>query len=295
MNFGRVVTAMVTPFNEQNQIDENATKALIEHLIANGTDALVVGGTTGESPTLSTDEKIKLYQLVVDTVKHRIPVIAGTGTNSTHMSIELTKKAEQIGVDAIMLVTPYYNKPSQQGLYEHFKAIALETSLPVMLYNIPGRSSVNLSIETTIQLAQIPNIVATKEASGDLDAMAAIISQTPEDFYLYSGDDSLTLPILSIGGNGIVSVCSHILGKELQEMIAHFENGQVKEAATLHRHLLPTMKALFMAPNPAPVKSALTYYGVSTGSVRLPLLPLTEQEEAQLKNYLAPFLNYFVS
>ncbi|WHY67617.1 4-hydroxy-tetrahydrodipicolinate synthase [Neobacillus sp. SuZ13] len=283
MKFGQVLTAMVTPFDQNGEVDFNAVRRLVDYLIDNGTDGLVVAGTTGESPTLTTDEKIALFKAVVVAARGRVPVIAGTGSNNTRASISLTKQAEETGVDGIMLVAPYYNKPSQEGMYQHFKAIAESTSLPVMLYNIPGRSAVNLSAETIVRLSQIENIVAVKEASGNLDAMAAIISQTPSDFTLYSGDDSLTLPVLAIGGAGVVSVASHVIGTEMQEMINHFKNGRVQEAAHSHRQLLPLMKALFTAPNPAPVKAALNMSGVQVGGLRLPLLPLSPEEEMALQ------------
>ena len=283
MNFGQVLTAMVTPFDQNGEVDFNAVRRLVDYLIENGTDGLVVAGTTGESPTLTTDEKIALFKAVVVAARGRVPVIAGTGSNNTRASISLTKQAEETGVDGIMLVAPYYNKPSQEGMYQHFKAIAESTSLPVMLYNIPGRSVVNLSAETIVRLSQIENIVAVKEASGNLDDMAAIISQAPNDFTLYSGDDSLTLPVLAIGGAGVVSVASHVIGNEMQEMINHFKNGRVQEAAHSHRQLLPLMKALFTAPNPAPVKAALNMSGVQVGGLRLPLLPLSHDEEMALQ------------
>ncbi|MED1470610.1 4-hydroxy-tetrahydrodipicolinate synthase [Neobacillus sp. M.A.Huq-85] len=286
MNFGQVLTAMVTPFDHEGEIDFNATRTLVNYLIENGTDGLVVVGTTGESPTLTTDEKVEFFKFVVDVVNGRIPVIAGTGSNNTRASISLTKQAEAAGVDGIMLVAPYYNKPSQEGLYQHFKAIAESTALPIMLYNIPGRSVVNMSVETIVRLSQIPNIVAIKEASGNLDAMAEVISQTPSDFTLYSGDDGLTIPVLAIGGAGIVSVASHIIGNEMQEMVNLFKSGHVQEAAAAHRRLLPVMKALFAAPNPTPVKAALNLKGVNVGGVRLPMVPLTDEETNTLQSIL---------
>src|SRR5699024_107363 len=222
MDFGRVLTAMVTPFNEQGEVDRQQTKALVNYLLTHGSDGIIVAGTTGESPTLTTAEKVDLFHHVVDIVGDRGPVIAGTGSNNTKQSIELTKEAERAGVDGIMLVTPYYNKPSQKGLYEHFKAIAQSTHLPIMLYNIPGRSATNLDVDTTIRLANINNIVSVKDASGDLNAMSEIIRSTPNTFSLYSGDDQLTLPVVSIGGQGIVSVSSHIIGEHMQEMIQLF-------------------------------------------------------------------------
>lgn len=280
--FGRVSTAMVTPFDSKGHIDFAKTTALINHLIENGSDSLVVAGTTGESPTLSKEEKIALFKHVVKVVDKRIPVIAGTGSNNTYATIELTKKAEEIGVDAIMIVAPYYNKPNQEGLYQHFKAAAEATSLPVMVYNIPGRSVVNIAPETIIRLSKIDNIVAVKEASGNLNAMTAIIAGTDDDFLLYSGDDGLTIPVLSIGGVGIVSVASHVIGNEMQEMVSTFLNGDIKEAAKKHQQLLPLMEGLFKAPSPAPVKTALQVKGLDVGSVRLPLVPLNEQERSQI-------------
>ncbi|MEY8750930.1 4-hydroxy-tetrahydrodipicolinate synthase [Alkalicoccobacillus gibsonii] len=288
MNFGKVITAMITPFNEFGQVDVEATERLIEHLIENGSDALVVGGTTGESPTLTTEEKKLVFKTAVQVVNGRVPVIAGTGSNNTQASIELTNAAASIGVDAVMLVAPYYNRPSQEGLYQHFKTIADSTKLPVMLYNVPGRSAITIDVETTLRLAQIPNIVSMKEASEDLDAMALLIDQAPAGFTVYSGDDSLTLPVLAIGGAGVVSVASHIFGKEMQQMATLFEGGKVQAAARMHRQLLPGMKALFAAPNPVPVKAALEMYHIKTGSVRLPLLPLTAEQEQSLRETLEP-------
>jgi 4-hydroxy-tetrahydrodipicolinate synthase len=289
MNFGNILTAMVTPFKDSGEIDYEATRQLVNHLIENGTDGLVIAGTTGESPTLSTDEKLKLLMFVIETVNKRIPVIAGTGSNNTHESVELTQQAEKAGADGIMLVAPYYNKPSQEGLYQHFKTIAESTKLPVMLYNIPGRSVVNVEPATIIRLSEIENITSVKEASGDLEAAAQIISRTDEDFTLYSGDDSMTLPILSIGGNGVVSVASHVIGNEMQEMVQKFHAGDVQEAAALHRHLLPLMKELFAAPNPTSVKEALNQTGVPVGGVRLPLVPLTDEQRTSLINVLSHY------
>ncbi|EZP78094.1 dihydrodipicolinate synthase [Parageobacillus genomosp. 1] len=286
VQFGKIVTAMVTPFDSKGNIDFAKTTSLVNYLLENGTDSLVIAGTTGESPTLTTEEKVALFRHVVSVVNGRVPVIAGTGTNNTRASIELTKKAEEIGVDAVMLVAPYYNKPNQEGLYQHFKAIAESTSLPVMLYNIPGRSVVNIAVDTVVRLSEIPNIVAVKDASGNLDAMTEIIARTREDFQLYSGDDSITLPVLAIGGAGVVSVASHIIGNEMQQMIAAFEAGELAKAAKLHQKLLPIMKGLFAAPNPVPVKTALQLKGLDVGSVRLPLVPLTEQERIELMNLL---------
>ncbi|UTR10815.1 4-hydroxy-tetrahydrodipicolinate synthase [Evansella sp. LMS18] len=286
MNFGRVATAMVTPFDSKGNIDFQKTTKLLEYLIANGTDAVVVAGTTGESPTLSNEEKLALFEHTVKVVDGRIPVVAGTGSNNTYASVELTRKAESAGVDAVMLVAPYYNKPSQKGMYEHFKTIAEKTSLPVMIYNVPGRTVVSIDADTTIKLSQIKNVVAVKEASGDLDQMTKIIANTPDDFLLYSGDDSLTLPVMAIGGAGIVSVASHVIGNEMQEMIRAYDSGDVKEAAQVHQRILPVMKGMFMAPNPAPVKTALQLKGLDVGGVRLPLLPLSSEERSDLSRIM---------
>ncbi|MBU3572816.1 4-hydroxy-tetrahydrodipicolinate synthase [Priestia aryabhattai] len=286
IDFGKVATAMVTPFDHKGNIDFEKTTQLINYLISNGSDALVIAGTTGESPTLSTEEKLALFRHSVKVVDGRVPVVAGTGSNNTYASIELTKKAEEIGVDAIMIVAPYYNKPNQEGLYQHFKTIAESTELPVMLYNIPGRSVINMSVDTIVRLAELPNVVALKDASGDLDAMTAIIAQTSDDFALYSGDDGLTLPVLAIGGTGIISVASHVIGNEMQDMVKLYESGNPKEAAKIHQRIVPVMKSLFAAPSPTPVKTALQLKGLDVGSVRLPLVPLTEEERQTLVSTL---------
>src|SRR5690554_2295669 len=249
MKAGQVLTAMITPMNKDCSVNYPAAVELAQKLGENGSDGVVLSGTTGESPTLSFGEKVKLFSTVTDALGGQMTIIAGTGSNNTQDSIALTKAAEEAGVDGIMLVTPYYNKPAQEGLYQHFKTIAEATRLPVMLYNIPGRSAVNMAPETIIRLAEIPNIVSVKEASGNLDAASMIIEATSDDFTLYSGDDGLTLPLMAIGADGIVSVASHIIGNEMQAMIADFTSGNLKEAAAKHRKLLPVMNALFAAPN----------------------------------------------
>lgn len=287
INFGKVSTAMVTPFDSKGNIDFAKTTQLVNYLIDNGSDSLVIAGTTGESPTLTKEEKIALFRHVVEVANGRVPVIAGTGSNNTRETIDFTKKAEATGVDAIMLVTPYYNKPNQEGFYQHFKAIVEETSLPVMLYNVPGRTAANMNAETVIKLSEIRNVVAVKEASGDLSQMTEIIANTPEDFVLYSGDDGLTLPVLSIGGTGIVSVASHVIGNEMQQMIDLFENGNWKQASLLHQKLLPIMNGLFSAPSPTPVKTALQFKGLDVGGVRLPLVPLTEEERKNINSLIS--------
>lgn len=290
MDFGRVITAMVTPFDDQLQIDWQQTEAIVNHLIDNKhTDSIIVCGTTGESPTVSAEEKLQLFERVVQYAAGRCKVIAGTGDNDTAYSVQMTQKAEKLGVDGFLLVTPYYNRPTQEGLYAHFKSVAEATSLPVMLYNVPGRTASHLSAETTIRLAKLPNVFATKEASGDFDEMTKIIEQTPDDFLLYSGDDPLTLPILSIGGYGVVSVASHLVGKQIKEMIAAYVDGQVKEAAQMHRSMHPLFKGLFICPNPVTIKYALKCYGLDVGGVRLPLTMPTAAEKQTIEKLVASY------
>ncbi|MGE5577687.1 MAG: 4-hydroxy-tetrahydrodipicolinate synthase [Syntrophothermus sp.] len=281
--FGRVLTAMVTPFDDNLQVDYVQAARLAERLVATGSDGIVVAGTTGESPTLSKEEKLKLFAAVAEAVGGKCSVIAGTGSYNTEESIELTKAASKTGVDGILLVSPYYNKPSQEGLYQHFKAIAAATELPVMLYNIPGRTAVNILPETLARLAEIQNIVAVKEASGDIGQIAEERRRLPADFDIYSGDDAFTLPILSVGGCGIVSVASHLVGKQIHEMIDLFFQGKVKEATTIHLQLLPLFKVLFITTNPVPVKVALGLTGFKTGGFRLPLYPPAPKELEAIK------------
>ncbi len=270
---------MVTPFSSNGSIDLEATEKLIEHLLNTGSDSLVVSGTTGESPTLTTDEKLQLIKFVVEKVEKRVPVIAGTGSNNTAATIELSKKAEALGVDALMIVTPYYNKPNQRGMIAHFTAIAEATTLPIIVYNIPGRSVVNLEADSMIELSNIPSIQIAKEASGNLDQMAKILAETSDDFLVYSGDDGLTLPLLAIGGAGVISVASHIIGEDMQKMIQAFEVGEHRKAARIHQQILPVIKALFSHPNPVVVKYALSKIGVETGTLRLPLVEMTNKEK----------------
>lgn len=288
MDFGRLITAMVTPFDASGQIDWERTKALVDYLIEEQrSDALVVSGTTGESPTLTDDEKLKLFETVVRHAAGRCKVLAGTGSNDTAHSAELTRKAEATGVDGLLLVAPYYNRPSQEGLYQHFKAVAGETKLPVMLYNVPKRTGVSLSAETTLRLAELPNVTAVKESSGDLVQISKIIEEAPPGFLVYSGDDDFTLPVLACGGHGVVSVASHVVGSRMKAMIDAFLAGHVDESARLHRKLLPIFKGLFLFPSPAPVKYALEIHGQSVGGVRLPLVALSEEEKGVIRSLFA--------
>jgi len=291
MDFGRLITAMVTPFDAEGRIDWEAVGRLIDYLIdEQGTDSIVVSGTTGESPTLDDDEKIQLFRFAVERAGGRVPVIAGTGSNNTAHSIHLTKEAEAAGADGVLLVAPYYNKPSQEGLYQHFRAIAESTKLPVMLYNVPGRTGVNLNADTTLRLAQIPNIVATKDCA-PTEQLTAIAAAAPAHFRVYSGDDSQTLPALAVGAYGIVSVASHIVGRDMKRMIQAYVEGRTAEAAKLHQRLSPIFKGLFNCPhpvpNPVPVKYALNHLGIPVGGVRLPLVPLDEAEAAFVRNLLS--------
>jgi len=282
VEFGRVITAMATPMDRNLAVDYDKAAALAKRLLDNGSDGLVVCGTTGESPTLTDEEKVRLFRTVKETVGSRAAVIAGTGTYNTAHSIHLTHEAERVGCDGVLLVNPYYNKPSQEGLYQHFKAVADSTRLPVMLYNIQGRTSVNCEPATIARLAQVRNIVAVKEASGSLDQMSQIRKLTPPAFKLYSGDDSLTLPLLAVGGVGVVSVAAHIVGREIREMINAFFAGNVGRATELHLRLLPLFKVLFITSNPTPLKAALALTGFDAGGLRLPLIEVTAAEREQI-------------
>jgi 4-hydroxy-tetrahydrodipicolinate synthase len=274
---------MVTPFTASGDVDYGQAQRLALALLDTGSEGVVVSGTTGEAPTLTHHEKIELFRLVKEAVGTRGTVLAGTGTYSTAESIELTREAERAGVNGLLLTVPYYNKPPQEGLYRHFEAIAAATSLPCVLYNIPGRTSVNMLPETIIRLAAIPNIVGVKEASGSLDAVAKIADEAGPQFHIWSGDDQMTLPILSVGGYGVICVTSHVAGRQMKSMIEAHLAGNVEEAARIHRRLLPLMTALMtLAANPIPVKHALNKLGVPVGGLRLPLCDLDEASSARL-------------
>lgn len=286
---GRLITAMVTPFNEAGMVDYEQAKRLARALLASGSDGVVVSGTTGESPTLTKEEKRRLFAEIKSAVGKPGTVIAGTSSNNTAQSLELTREAEKIGVDACLLVVPYYNKPTQEGLYQHFKTIAEGTGLPCILYNVPSRTVTNLAADTVIRLSQIDNIIGIKEASGNLGQISKIISGTRDDFLVWSGNDSDTFPILTLGGYGIVSVASHLVGKQIKAMITATVNGKIAEAARLHHHLLPLVNAIFVIANPMPVKYAVNYIGFNAGKPRLPLTEPDEKSAAfirdTIKNY----------
>jgi len=269
---GRLLTAMVTPFDAEGKIDYQQAKNLARALLDSGSDGLIISGTTGESPTLSHEEKLRLFGEVKSAISNRGVLIAGTGSYNTKETQELTKEAEKIGVDACLLVVPYYNRPTQQGLFEHFSAIAQATTLPCILYNVPSRTVANLDSTTVIKLSYIDNIVGVKEASGNLRQAAEIIQGSSNDFLVYSGNDGDTLFILALGGYGVISVASHLVGTQIKNMIEKFLAGETREAASIHRHLLPLINALFIIPNPMPVKYALNYVGFPVGKFRLPLV-----------------------
>lgn len=286
---GRLVTAMITPFTDKGEVDYEQTRKLALALLKSGSDGLVVSGTTGESPTLSHDEKLRLFREVKSAVGDKGAVIAGTGTYSTAESLDLTKEAERIGVDACLLVVPYYNRPTQEGLYQHFKTIAQGTRLPCILYNVPSRTVAGLDADTVARLSQVENIIGIKEASGNLEVSANIVRTAHQGFIIWSGNDSDTLPILLVGGYGVISVASHIVGNQIKEMIDNFVGGKVAEAASIHRNLLPLVKALFVIANPMPVKYAVNQVGFRAGKPRLPLLEPDEKSASLIKETLKKY------
>lgn len=284
--FGEMLTAMVTPFLQNGEVNYGKAAELAAYLVENGSDGLVVAGTTGESPTLSGEEKLELFRVVVSAVRGKAKVVAGAGSNNTRQTVQFSQQAADCGVDGIMLVTPYYNKPSQEGLFQHFSAVAKAVSLPLMLYNVPGRTGVNMLAETTLRLAQLPNVVAVKEASGYLEQIARLCAGAPSGFAVYSGDDAMTFPLLSLGGCGVVSVAGHVAGKAIKEMVRSFRQGDIDRARRLHHRLLPLFSVLFITSNPVPVKTAMNLLGHGLGPVRLPLVALSEAHLAEVKKVL---------
>lgn len=287
VEFGRLLTAMITPMTNSGTIDWPSVDSVLEHLIGAGTDSIVVAGTTGESPTLTHGEKLELIRYVVQKAEGRVRVIAGSGSNDTASSAQLTQEAEEAGADGVMLVVPYYNKPTQEGLYQHFKTVAQSTSLPVMLYNIPGRSGVNMSVDTMVRLTHdVDNITSIKESSGDLVQVMELVERKREDVAVYSGMDELTVPYLSAGGAGVVSVASHVVGEEMKEMVDSFLRGNVDRAGQIQRRLVPLIQALFMTSSPAPLKYALSLMKICGDSVRLPLVSLKPSEKDHMHSLL---------
>ena len=280
---GEVITAMVTPFDSKREIDFNKAETLADYLITNGSDTLLVAGTTGEGPTLTHEEEFELLSTIKRANRNRAKVIMNAGSNSTDTAIHSAKLAEKEEVDGILSVVPYYNKPSQSGMFAHFSAIAEATKLPIIIYNIPGRTGVNMAPVTVKKLAEkYDNIVGIKQSFADMDAITELKMLCPDDFAIYSGDDSLTLPMLSIGAHGVVSVASHIVGSDLKSLIRNFKTGDIKSALNMHKKLYPIMKKLFMAPNPVPVKAALAHFGIIEDYVRRPLVELTADEKEDL-------------
>ena len=286
---GRLITAMVTPFDAQGQVDYDQAKRLANALVDSGSDGVVVSGTTGESPTLSTDEKLRLFSEVKGALGDRAAVIAGTGNYNTAESIELSKEAEREGVDALLLVVPYYNKPPQEGLYQHFKAIAGNVHLPCILYNVTSRTSLNMSHDTTLRLSQIDNIVGVKEAGSDLDQIARIIDGSRDGFRVWSGNDNETFYIMSMGGFGVVSVASHLVGNQIKQMMGFLMDGDVERAAAQHLRLHPIFKVLFIVSNPIPAKYCLNRVGFNVGNTRLPLVPPDDKSAAKIDEVLEQY------
>lgn len=282
VDFGKVLTAMVTPFKADGSVNYDVAASLAKHLVENGTETVVVCGTTGESPTLSLDEECQLFSIVLEAVAGKALVMAGCGSNSTKEAIVATQKAEKLGVDGTLQVVPYYNKPPQAGLYQHFQTIAQASQLPVLLYNVPGRTGCNIEPETVARLATIPNIVGIKDSTGKTDRVSEIRNLTPTEFQIYSGDDYMTLPLLAVGAKGIVSVASHLVGKELQQMIQAFSSGEVQVATDIHLRLFPLFKALFATSNPILIKEALRLQGWNVGFTRLPLHETNSQVSDKL-------------
>ena len=286
ISLGEVITAMVTPFDREYNMNIEACNKLISHLIDQGSDGVFLSGSTGECSTLGDDEKIKLFSFAKKNFGNKIKIIAGTGSNDTRHSLELSKEAEKIGVDCIIITVPYYNKPSQMGIYKHLEKIAGEVKIPVMIYNLPSRTSSNLESKTCVELSKIDNICGIKEASSNMRQIAEIIRDTGKDFVVYSGNDGDTLPILSMGGHGVISVASHIIGKEIKEMINSFKKGNFKDAAKMHRDLLDIFYGIFIATNPIPIKEALNLMGIDAGPCRLPLCPMEDNKLDSFKEIL---------
>ncbi len=286
---GRLITAMVTPFDEKGAVDYDQAKRLANALLDSGSDGLVITGTTGEGPTLSSEEKIRLYAEVKEAIGSRGAVIAGTTDNDTAKSIELSAEAESVGADALLLTVPAYNKPPQEGLYQHFKAIAESTSLPCLLYNVTSRTSLNMTDETTIRLSHIDNIVGVKEAGSDLNQITRIIDGAGDGFRVWSGNDDETFSIMATGGYGVVSVLSHLVGNQIKQMMGYLLEGDLEKAAAEHRRLLPLFKVMFIVSNPIPLKYSLNHVGFNVGPMRLPLVPPDDKSAEKIRDVLSNY------
>jgi 4-hydroxy-tetrahydrodipicolinate synthase len=286
---GRLLTAMVTPFNKEGAVDYEQAKKLALALVGSGSDGVVLAATTGESPTLVREEEARLFTEVKSALAGRGTIIAYTGSNSTAEAVAATKTAEKIGVDACLSVVPYYNKPTQEGIYQHFKTVAESTSLPIIMYNIPGRVVIKMSLETMVRLSRIDNIVGVKEASGDMSLVAQTLDNAGKDFLIWSGNDNDTFHIMALGGYGTIGVATHLLGKQIKQMMDNILSGKIAEAAAIHRHLLPLVNALFIEPNPAPLKYALNNLGFKVGKPRLPLVEPNEQSAKIIRDTLKKY------
>lgn len=286
---GRLLTAMVTPFTESGEVDYEQAKKLALALLDSGSDGLVLAATTGESPTLSWEEEMRLFTEVKSVVGDRGSIVAYTGSNSTSEAIEATREAEKIGVDACLSVVPYYNKPTQEGIYQHFKAIAESSHIPVIMYNIPSRVVINMTVDTIVRLSKIGPIIGVKEASGNMEHVAQTINGVGEDFFVWSGNDNDTFHIVALGGYGTIGVATHLVGKQIKEMMDGILENDVKKAAAIHRHLVPLVGSLFVEPNPAPLKYALNHLGFSVGKPRLPLVEPSEQSQAKIAEMLEKY------
>jgi 4-hydroxy-tetrahydrodipicolinate synthase len=280
--FSGCLVAMITPFRD-GEVDETALRSLVQFHLKNGTDGLVPCGTTGESVTMSEEEQLRVIQIVIEEVNGRIPVVAGTGTNSTSKTIKLTKEVQKLGADGALVVTPYYNKPTQQGLFLHYEAIAKATDLPLVLYNVPGRTSVNMLPETVARLAKIPTIAGIKEASGNMDQVSQIVESCREDFAVLSGDDSLTLPLLALGGVGVISVVGNIAPAAMSELVRAYRAGNTARSRELHYQIFDLCRAMFIETNPIPVKTAAAMLGLCSDEMRLPLCALADGNRKKLE------------
>jgi len=286
---GRLLTAMVTPFDEKGAVNYEQAKKLALALLESGSDGVVIAATTGESPTLVREEETRLFTEMKSALGGRGIVIAYTGSNSTAEAVSATKAAEKIGVDACLSVVPYYNKPTQEGIYQHFKTIAENTSLPIIMYNIPGRVVIKMTVETIVRLSRIDNIVGVKEASGDMGLVAHTLNNASKDFRIWSGNDNDTFPIMALGGYGTIGVTTHLVGRQIKQMMDYILNSKIAEAAAIHRHLLPLVDALFIEPSPAPIKYALNHLGFNVGKPRLPLVECSEKTAAVVKETLKKY------
>ena len=286
---GRLITAMITPMDEEGKVDYPQARRLANALLDSGSDGLVVSGTTGESPSLTNEEKLRLFAEVKEAIGDRGAVVAGTGNYNNAESIEMSREAEKVGADGLLLTVPYYNKPPQEGMYQHFKAIAESVSIPCMLYNVPSRTSINMTSQTTLRLAEIDNIVGVKEASSDLDQIARIIGGAPDGFRVWSGNDNETFYIMAMGGYGIVSVASHLVGSQIKQMMGLILEGDIERAAAEHHRLMDIFKGLFIVSNPIPVKHSVNQAGMDVGAPRLPLVPPDDATAAQIDDIVSRY------